>query len=594
MGSLLQDYQYLPLKDDEIRLAYLLPEQAGSELQCIIKHVKISEAPLFECLSYVWGEEEKGGAKHWIYCDAKQFSVRRNLLTALFCIRTDKVRPLWIDQICIDQNNLLERNAQVLRMAEIYRNAQQVVLFPGTPCTELGDALLFMLTFSSAFGKKWYFHEGDFRKAWGSLTSAELHRKYGIPLPDDSDWKAVRFFLDQPCFRRTWIVQEVALAKKLRLLFSPGMELDWDDERTLSFGAFFKVVCDRNHSVTERYGVYIGREMVFARAMVLTRGMSQLIPDHPSLSLLSLLIMTRRFEVTDPRDKIYGLLSVASDLDKLKIEPNYSNSVKDVYIDVTHRLINTMGSLKVLGFVETLKHDEGLPSWVPDWRSQRMELFGDEVINAKQHYNATLGSKIQLRDLGDKHKLGLRGMLIDVVKRVTSGPLPDDAESHGYLMGHGLWWMRARTAIGPVYKHTGEKLAVALGRTRFADDKSNIPGEAADKDDIAKVREGENGSAQFRSYSNVVLNQTLYRCLITTRDRYLGLAPLTVDEGDMIFLLRGADVPFILRKVTEDEFQLVGQCYVHGIMNGEFLKQEQRDSDDEESDKRIWRDITLI
>lgn len=77
--------------------------------------------------------------------------------------------------------------------------------------------------------------------------------------------------------------------------------------------------------------------------------------------------------------------------------------------------------------------------------------------------------------------------------------------------------------------------------------------------------------AYFHAVNPVILNQTLHRSLFTTRNKFMGLAPLTVQEGDQVFLLAAADVPCVLRHVQNEEYRLVGQCYTHGIMYGEAV-----------------------
>ena len=72
----------------------------------------------------------------------------------------------------------------------------------------------------------------------------------------------------------------------------------------------------------------------------------------------------------------------------------------------------------------------------------------------------------------------------------------------------------------------------------------------------------------FIRMMGAVGTMTCYRVLFTT-EKYMGLAPLTARIGDIIFLLPGADVPFVLRHVEDEEYEVVGQCYTHGIMYGE-------------------------
>jgi hypothetical protein len=86
--------------------------------------------------------------------------------------------------------------------------------------------------------------------------------------------------------------------------------------------------------------------------------MGHVNPEHPSLRLLSLLIITGAFEVTDPRDKVYGILAVASDGVNLGLVPDCLKTTKAVYIEVARRILLETGSLDVLRCVETLKYDD--------------------------------------------------------------------------------------------------------------------------------------------------------------------------------------------------------------------------------------------
>jgi hypothetical protein len=76
-------------------------------------------------------------------------------------------------------------------------------------------------------------------------------------------------------------------------------------------------------------------------------------------------------------------------------------------------------------------------------------------------------------------------------------------------------------------------------------------------------------SAFIRSYDPVAQHRRLY----LTEDRHLGLGPQSAEAGDEVWLVDGAQVPFILRPVDriKQTFTLVGETYVHGFMNGEML-----------------------
>ena len=102
------------------------------EVKCTLQAVDISEAK-YESLSYAWGDS---AAKSSIHLNGQPFDVTINLAHALRSLRRQgddisDARILWIDAICIDQGNLLERSQQVQRMGSIYKTANQVIIWLG-------------------------------------------------------------------------------------------------------------------------------------------------------------------------------------------------------------------------------------------------------------------------------------------------------------------------------------------------------------------------------------------------------------------------------------------------------------------------------
>ena len=112
----------------QIRLLKLLPA-TGQTVVCSIEHVDLEEQPRYHALSYTWGEPE---LSHTVLCNGRPYKVRRNLFTFLGLMGKEAFDGyLWVDQICIDQDHVLEKNHQVLMMADIYRKASEVIVWLG-------------------------------------------------------------------------------------------------------------------------------------------------------------------------------------------------------------------------------------------------------------------------------------------------------------------------------------------------------------------------------------------------------------------------------------------------------------------------------
>jgi hypothetical protein len=129
---------YSPLSDsNEIRLLDLQPRRPGEGIKCITRHVKLSEKPQYEALSYMWGPKEH----RQIEIDGAIVEVRHDLWDALLELRPQKdTRTLWIDAICINQDDISERNHQVTQMGTMYKNAVRCVAWLGLSDSSIKDA----------------------------------------------------------------------------------------------------------------------------------------------------------------------------------------------------------------------------------------------------------------------------------------------------------------------------------------------------------------------------------------------------------------------------------------------------------------------
>jgi hypothetical protein len=131
------EYEPLDRHQPSFRLLEILPRSEDGFIQCSLSHALVPEAPCesdqspdsYVTLSYTWGPPEPSS---WILVNGKRFSVRLNLadfLEAAVAHHPEARHRLWVDAICIDQSNILERNHQVQQMGEIYRKAWTVYIW---------------------------------------------------------------------------------------------------------------------------------------------------------------------------------------------------------------------------------------------------------------------------------------------------------------------------------------------------------------------------------------------------------------------------------------------------------------------------------
>ena len=125
----------------------------------------------------------------------------------------------------------------------------------------------------------------------------------------------------------------------------------------------------------------------------------------------------------------------------------------------------------------------------------------------------------------------------------------------------------------------------AFWRTLIADRDFNLKGPPAPSHDFAGRFEAWIGKNEAkadkevyaRPYSDAAIWRCIKRSFVTTENGYLGLAPSGAREGDVICLLRGGNVPFVLRERENGYWELVGEAYVHGIMDGSWVRKAAKE-----------------
>ena len=144
MDIKIDPYRYSPLYGDQIRLLHLFAGLFHDELTTTLEHVDLKQQPNYEALSYTWGTSFKDCH---VSCKTdtgiKKIAITKNLEAALRRLRSvEQTRVIWIDQVCINQDDVKERSSQVSRMGLIHSFAFQV-------CIWIGEGRSFQISSSS-------------------------------------------------------------------------------------------------------------------------------------------------------------------------------------------------------------------------------------------------------------------------------------------------------------------------------------------------------------------------------------------------------------------------------------------------------------
>lgn len=200
--------------DDSIRIMHLHPGQADDAIHFNLETISVPAGQLpggYEAISYTWGDailqhevfHRDTGSGH-----LSTMKITKNSYNALKSLRyTDSVRQLWMDSICIDQANLDERNAQVKIMKSIYAGAKGVVVYVGEP--EHGSDLVMEWLAKNE-------HAEGRPHGSGEICGAGQTTHEAKP-PSIFVSGGLEYLIQRPWFARTWVLQEVANARAVRI-----------------------------------------------------------------------------------------------------------------------------------------------------------------------------------------------------------------------------------------------------------------------------------------------------------------------------------------------------------------------------------------
>ncbi|CAG7561960.1 unnamed protein product [Fusarium equiseti] len=374
----------------------------------------------YEALSYVWGNQQK---HREIIINRVTLSVTENLHGARTAFRhrplfssgdgshpglgpaRRQVRRLWADAVCINQGAMPERISQVEQMACIYASARRVLAWLGWEDGEEGrqhtrDAIRFIHSFMKdpVTGLR------DARILYHDLGGPARHlavflETYRCQFEEQTrKWEAVKFFFEIEYFHRTWIVQELGLARETimytALKPTGGAEGDkHTGSKEVAKGIDGDLVLD---SIDwPLVGEFVKFLDYSGASLVAQLGLLSWVAHHilmvwemredgtPNCDFLTGLHWTRILRVTDARDRVYGLLGHPMSVinGDLVIKPNYTHTRGVIYTKLAASFIQKTKNLYVVSLVdheddqsvearEWDPQDESkLPSWVPDWHS---------------------------------------------------------------------------------------------------------------------------------------------------------------------------------------------------------------------------------
>lgn len=618
-------YQPLGRLEREIRVLGIDAGSFNDPVSCYLQTISLDDdsRDSYEALSYCWGDllpdktiKLRVPSPQTELPDEYDVAVTSTVYDAVRRLRPQNgpARLLWVDFLCVNQGDLEERAIQVSIMPKIYSRAECVHIWLGASSPDTEHVFEDVRRVASR-----YENDNDPRVASHDKDDIEgLHAPL-VPeqlVPFIENWRRCDF----AWFKRTWVLQEVANAASA-VVHCGGDTLAWPIILRLSDC----IIKAKRRTSLFRYAIM---PPIFSSLFTLDngRGAVSMQRQHTTgLSVLDVLVAGHDLDASDPRDKIFALLQFGTDTGDVEqlpdqIRPNYSKPVVQVFADFTRWWIATHKSLRILSAVHTARDRGweqmssgapadldalGHPTWcfwyggTASWAKATLSLSPDAP------YRAT-GESVPDMDLltADADRplsaLRLRGHRICTIASIEPFPLYGAGPPREIRDA----FVRLFDPVGDLKTWIWGREEQTIRHDRFRDIRM-IFQEHFDAH-VQYVR--ESGGA-LPCYS-----PCYFRSAAVNRDGgqrnselegsegegdiKIGLCPHNAKVGDLVVVLYGGRVPYLLREIRRDgpergdqgrrsitsesekdlgyspsgSYGFIGECFLHGYMYGAALE----------------------
>ena len=633
----LQLSQSLP----EIRLLHLLdpPSKGKSTAEIVNTRLEIvrlesGRVPPYAALSYVWGDTTQlrditvNGIHLGVTTNLANFLRKWQTLRATladdFPLSSFSRAALWIDAICINQDDRREKEYQIKLMKDVYRRAGVTVIWLGE-AQEDSDAAL-----------NWFHKLSQMDpSSITQMTNVEKDRLW-----DHRAWLGFNRLQERPYFRRRWIYQEIVLSLNPYIICG---------DQCLSWDQYYGAVVHRwviliNNRFDRSLEVTFTDVEPLSTIDALRHRLVQ--PQGSQASLFELLTKLRRAASTVLHDLVYALLGLCDEQDSRGITIDYKRPIEAVFMEVVINYIRTYGSLDILNTVHQSTNPPprpypyiindvlmipgdpnfarttylpALPSWTPNWASANTswELgTGDLASNDYSPIFRACGNTAMKvlnldRAIEEKALLAL-GVEVDRVTQVQIlSPMthPQQNDPNSWLFPHFWDFCRSRPISQSPYHSETERLncyfrtlsaggrlsglrVIATDRyvryhcarffaaslaSRLQSEGLLLPQDYVQpslSECYEMTENGFPGDSEEVGYGRITFDPMCHGRLFVTAGGWIGLGPRETTPGQSICVLSGGSSPLMLKAsdTIPGAWCVQGEVYMHGWMFGQAIE----------------------
>jgi hypothetical protein len=532
----------------QVKIIDILPADITEPevIRCTLRNRQPWDRSPYTALSYVWGDPQHTVS---IFVNGRQVPVTVNLAGALRRLRDlpNYAKSLWVDALCIDQQNEREKSQQVQMMDVIFRKAETVVAWLG-PADDTSERAMWTLKELSKIAKELGIqdvHRPDEsqmkQEQCKVIVTAARQAALQSAAFQRGDWGCVVDLLRRPYWKRLWVLQEVSLGKRAILTCGPDT-ITWEKSQAalaMMCWVFWraidaKPVSDEASAHFARYmSPYLARDWDVPPAVWLSA--RALMAGESGLEYAQLFSYTCDYttlEASEPSDCIYAIRGLMTPSLRKAITVDYERGPIKLFTAVTLYSLECYGADVLIYCGLAYRCASQMPSWALDRTSNRPR--GENITHGMRNYKRSVPRQIRLSAPG---KIVMRGAKLGRIVAVKqySGRAEDTAELMNEV--EQLY----RTTFGSSSSLRPLILSVLLYR--------------AGVHDTVPLDENE-------------LWNTSPRSLLITEHGHVGSGPSITQIDDVVHAFEGCGLTFLLRPSSDpllQEWHLVGPSYVEGV-----------------------------
>ncbi|KAM0424514.1 hypothetical protein ACHAPT_010228 [Fusarium lateritium] len=539
-------YSYKGLKKDEIRLLVLFPGQDGDLLRGEIYSTPFEQAGSYAAVSYVWGQQT---VEYKLLTPDGTLHIHASLFHALVRLRKPtEVTVLWADGICINQKDNHEKSHQVELLPHIFQNASVTAAMLGYGSL-MGPAVEALKALRET-------HVEDPESAELMAGNAEYW---------ESIWVLIVDIFKNLWFRRAWIVQE-AVASPEVVFFCGSSTINWKD--------LFAIM--RTLDQHQPFPADVAAAWAPFRTLSWLRSWEM---RQTRWSVLLLLETFREVKSSLTRDRFFALLGISSDGNLPGFTPDYECPLEVVVCSFARALVAQGMGMQLLFRAGMGSQPHRFPSWIPDWTVPKLPSLSNSrdrgvVFKACGSTKERIACPEADKNNAAWGDLEVEGYIVDSIKCVSKASNKPEAWDR-YFTEVDAMIDQLRPVLSTDIRQKLKRQVpiaeakhpqVALPEGLDLDQSYKAFRKILKKQNFTKKYEQQRISpassglvpnaepqeislvAKSKSYESLLDGSIKGWRFATTKSHVCGIVPNNVQEGDVVVILAGGSVPFVVRK----------------------------------------------